>query len=464
MKNEIIQFLRENIIGKILLTGAVYKLENGNLEGVYNDKMTFSNLVTTENGFKFNMTTVTQEQVYNLDDKGARTTIAKDYTGTSVFCYELAMRKSTKQITGYMRCVSTTVQDSTMEAVVCGIFDVTFDGKELKWQENQLLYRDNPIGEDKYKPVAFHSKVRFYLDNGKVIFEYLPTLWDISPDTLEKVDKILEQIEVDISEIDLYGYDIIETSLSMVHKLQSILNDLRMRVQTYVFPTKEDEILFFKMQKPEILARLLFFYKIYRIETQCPNGSDEVIRSYINRELDNLTYFFNRNLDFYQYYRSHSTVYDEYYFVRGNADLRLCTDSAQFDKDPNFSTGYDYKVAKIIANEMLRIYLNKRLVKLETNNQIEDNLQKYLKYPFRFTGKKVFLIELGYALVSAGDINNGNVEIKEMMKFLSTVFQVDLGDYYASYIAMKERKDRTAYLHHLIDSLIKRMNEDDMKC
>ena len=45
----------------------------------------------------------------------------------------------------------------------------------------------------------------------------------------EEVDKILELIEVDISEIDLYGYDIIETSLSMVHKLQSILNDLGMR-------------------------------------------------------------------------------------------------------------------------------------------------------------------------------------------------------------------------------------------
>ena len=182
------------------------------------------------------------------------------------------------------------------------------------------------------------------------------------------VDKILEQVEVDISEIDLYGYDIIETSLSMVHKLQTVLDDLRTKIQTYIFPTKEDEILFFKTQKPELLGRLLFFYKIYKIETQCPNGSDEVIRNYINRELDNLTYFFNRNLDFYQYYRSHSTVYDEYYFVRGKVDLRLCTDSAQFDKDPNFSTGYDYKVAKIIANEMLRIYLNKRLVKLVTLN------------------------------------------------------------------------------------------------
>ena len=259
----------------------------------------------------------------------------------------------------------------------------------------------------------------------------------------EVVDKILEQVEADIFEIDLYGYDIIETSLSMVHKLQTVLDDLRTKIQTYVFPTKEEK---------------------YKIETQCPNGSDEVIRNYINRELDNLTYFFNRNLDFYQYYRSHSTVYDEYYFVRGKADLRLCTDSAQFDKDPNFSTGYDYKVAKIIANEMLRIYLNKRLVKLVTNNQIEDNLQRCFKYPFRFTGKKSYLIELGYSLVSSGDINNGNVEIKEMMNFLSTIFHIDLGDYYASYIAMKERKDRTAYLHHLIDNLVKRMNEDDMKC
>lgn len=280
----------------------------------------------------------------------------------------------------------------------------------------------------------------------------------------ELLENILSEIDVEIDEIDLYGYDIVENSLSMVHRLQAVLNDLKAKLQTYSFPAKEDEITFFKTQKPEIFGRLLFFYKIYRIETQCPNGSNDVIRNYISKELDNLTYFFNRNLDFYQYYRSHSTLYDEYYFVRGKSDLRLCTDSAQFDKDPNFSTGYDYKVAKIIANEMLRIYLNKRLVKLETNTQVEDNLQKCLKYPFRFTGKKVFLIELGYSLVSSGDINNGNVEIKEMMNFLGTVFQVELGNYYAAYIAMKERKkDRTAYLSRLQDSLVKRMDEDDSK-
>ena len=89
----------------------------------------------------------------------------------------------------------------------------------------------------------------------------------------ELANNILAQIEVDISEIDLYGYNIIDVSLSIVHRLQTALNDLRMKIQTYIFPTKEDEILFFKTQKPEILGRLLFFYKIYKIETQCPNGS-----------------------------------------------------------------------------------------------------------------------------------------------------------------------------------------------
>lgn len=280
----------------------------------------------------------------------------------------------------------------------------------------------------------------------------------------EKLADILYKVDIEIDKIDLYGYDIIETSLSMVHRLQNVLVNLRGELQTYTFPTKEEEIYFFKNQKPELLGRLLYFYKIYRIETQCPTGSNEVIRLYINKELDSLTYFFNRNLNFYQYYRSHSTIHDEHYFLRGRTDIRLCTDSAQFDKDPNFSTGYDYKVAKILANEMLRIYLNKKLQKLGSESYIEKQRQGInSKTPVRFTGKKSALIELGYALASSGDINHGNIEIKELMNYLSSMFNIDLGGYYDAYIAMKERKDRTSYLNRLIDNLTKRMNEDDSK-
>lgn len=102
----------------------------------------------------------------------------------------------------------------------------------------------------------------------------------------EYFDKILLEANSMINEIDLYDYDIIETSLSMVLRLQDVLTDLRNELQTYVFSSKEEEIFFFKNQKPELLGRLLYFYKIYRIETQCSTGSNEVIRLYIKKELD----------------------------------------------------------------------------------------------------------------------------------------------------------------------------------
>lgn len=53
----------------------------------------------------------------------------------------------------------------------------------------------------------------------------------------ELVNNILAQIEVELDDIDLYGYDIIETSLSIVRRLQKALNDLRIKLQTYTFST-----------------------------------------------------------------------------------------------------------------------------------------------------------------------------------------------------------------------------------
>lgn len=279
----------------------------------------------------------------------------------------------------------------------------------------------------------------------------------------EYIESILLKIDSEIDDFDFYDCDIIENSLAMISRLENILNELRERMANYTFASKEEEILFFKTQKPEILGRLLFFDKVYQVESKFPNGSDDVIIAYLNEKLDNLTYFFNRNLDFYQYYRSKSSLYDEYYFTRGRTDVRLYSDSSRFDRDPNFSTGFDYKVAKILANEMLRIFLNKRLQNIGKDKHLEESRARYLKHPVSFTGKKIVLIEIGYALASAGYINHGNIDIKEVMDYLGAVFNIDLGDYYAAYVGMKGRQDRTKHLNKLSQLLMERMDEDDAK-
>lgn len=164
----------------------IYQLEEGKLEGVYSDEMFFSNLVLSENGFKFDMTTTTHEKIYVLDSNKKRGAVKKDFNGVSVFRYELAERKSTSRTTGIMRLVSSTVHEHTMEGIVYGVYDLQLENSQLCWQEQQMLYRDMPADKDKYRPVAFDAKIRFYLENGKLRFEYIPAYYDFNPDKLEK--------------------------------------------------------------------------------------------------------------------------------------------------------------------------------------------------------------------------------------------------------------------------------------
>lgn len=181
MIREIEHFLRENVIGRTLHTAPVeYKLEGERLRGVYSDTMQFSDLLTSPTGMQFHMTTVTTESVY----KGDR--LLRDYTGTSIFLYKLATRRSTGLMTGFMQGVSTTVREQTMEAVVYGVSNVRIEDGALRWSERQLMYRDSPTGDGQHKPVAFDAEVGFWLDNGKTVFEYIPTFWNVDPRTMEK--------------------------------------------------------------------------------------------------------------------------------------------------------------------------------------------------------------------------------------------------------------------------------------
>lgn len=47
------------------------------------------------------------------------------------------------------------------EAVVSGIYDVRLENSVLKLSESQVLYRDQPIQDGRYKPVAFQAEHRF---------------------------------------------------------------------------------------------------------------------------------------------------------------------------------------------------------------------------------------------------------------------------------------------------------------
>lgn len=93
---------------------------------------------------------------------------------------------------------------------------------------------------------------------------------------------------------------------------------------------------------------------------------------------------------------------DKYSFVCGKLCPKLCADCTQYIHDPLFSTVYDYKVAKIICNEMLRIYLNKKMLNIDKQTIITQNRASLPANNLHRTGLKVPLVEYGYGFESRG--------------------------------------------------------------
>jgi hypothetical protein len=280
----------------------------------------------------------------------------------------------------------------------------------------------------------------------------------MKPFSNEIISKINSEIEMSCIDSDISS----DKALHMINFIRPLFEELREFTHQYSFQDVNEEISFFKDIKPFVLSKLIYFNDIYLLELRKPNGSKEVLKEYYKKKQMAITEFCNANLDFYQYYRSKSTHLDKYYFLRGRENYKLCHGCGMFDKDPLFATCYDHKVAKILAYDMLEIYLEQRLQSIDKQVVLDKSRASLPDNPFRWTAPKVAAIELGYSIYAASVLNNGNADIKEIMTYIEASFKIDLGDYYRTYLAMRERKrDRTPFLNSLIHKLLRKMDEDD---
>lgn len=125
---------------------------------------------------------------------------------------------------------------------------------------------------------------------------------------------------------------------------------------------------------------------------------------------------------------------------------------------PHFSTSHDYKVAKIIVN-----YLIQFLIEIQLNNKDQEDKLTIPK-KLNWTSSKVALIELIYSLHYQGVFNNGNSDIGLIAKYFENVFDINLGNFYQTYLELRNRKmNPTKFLDALREGLIRKMNEQDEK-
>lgn len=278
---------------------------------------------------------------------------------------------------------------------------------------------------------------------------------------MNKTGIVLQNLTEQLNFIDIEVDDIVhkcEKSIEITIKALQKVKDLVLKTG---FKSKQEEIYFFKEIKPLFTSKRIYHNSVYRIETKKPSGSSRILKKYYNNELEKLKRYFDDNLDFYKYYRTKSTYLDYKYFLRGTFDVKQSLDNFYYEADLKFTTSHDFKIAKILAHDLLQLYLEDKLKTLERKND-KLNIQRNPNSKLIWTGSKVSLTELLYALHSEGVFNNGAVDLKNIAEYFEDIFDIDLGQYRRTFLEIRVRKsERTKFINSLKENLTKRMDNSD---
>lgn len=273
------------------------------------------------------------------------------------------------------------------------------------------------------------------------------------------IEELTEEVETTLQVIEKEEIDLLRRSSRSIEVLEKAFDDLKKFTIYYVFLNKEEEIHFFKETKPTLFCKLIYWRKLYNIEMNRPKGGEDEQRDYLKRQLCRLSDYFDANRDFYKYHRSNDTRMDEYYFLRQQKTFQLTMESFYFERDPRFSTAADFKMAKIKANDKVEKYLNEELERLMHR---QDHGGASIRQKLIWTGKKIFLIELIYALYLAKVFNYGKATLREIKGYIEHIFNIDLGSNPSVYYGeMKIRKERTTFLKTLTEILTTKMDNDN---
>jgi hypothetical protein len=274
-------------------------------------------------------------------------------------------------------------------------------------------------------------------------------------------ESLMSELEHQLKLIHLETENPIQLAEQAIRSSVAVLERLKIFFIKQKRLNKKEEIEFFRDIKPKFAAKLIYYNEIYTIETNRPLGSQKTIRKYYKAELLKLKVFFIENQEFYRYYRTANNYLDYKYFVKTKYDFKLMVDSYYFQADHRFTTSHDYKVARILANDEIKVFLEEQITKLDRKT-IATQSPSPLYKGTKWTGSKVELIELIYALHTEGVFNNGTSGLKEVTTFFESSFSIDLGQFNRVFLEIRNRKsERTKFLNTLKTKLITRMDKAD---
>lgn len=276
---------------------------------------------------------------------------------------------------------------------------------------------------------------------------------------IELFNAFSEEFETQNQQFNQHKKKYIANAKDILQWAEPKMEELNNHLKKHNFESTEEEIHFFKVQKPQLMAWIIFYKEVLRIEVAKP-ATKALQKQYYLEIVEESNNYFKKEHKLFKYYRANENVLDKIYFTRNSKKDILETECFQLNIDPKVSTCYDYKLANIMARETLSVFLDNQIQYV----QRKKNKKKFVS-KWQWTGSKTDLTEMIYALQANKNINHGNVEIKELATEVGKMLNVDIQhNIYRTFINIKNRKNNKAlFMNELSTSLHNKLTEEEMQ-
>ncbi|MEA4996576.1 RteC domain-containing protein [Petrimonas sulfuriphila] len=271
---------------------------------------------------------------------------------------------------------------------------------------------------------------------------------------IQFTSSLKKEVDMKVEQIECSEISIVTKSLEASRVLTDAFKHLKAFILAYDFHNEEEEILFFKEIKPRLCFRLIYYRKIYNIEMSRPMGIDKQ-REYLCDIMNDINKYNAKRLDFVRYYRSGSSHLDNLYFLRNKMDAEQYLETFYHELDSDFSTNCDFKVAKILSNDMLSDYLIREIELLNDSGTIVGSFG-FPATKLTWKGSKAELQEQIISWDSAGTF--GDVPLTQLHSYIQSVFNIQLDSNLSrAFGDLKIRNTPTPFLDKLKNALLRRM-------
>ncbi len=271
---------------------------------------------------------------------------------------------------------------------------------------------------------------------------------------IQFTSSLKKEVDMKVEQIECSEISIVTKSLEASRVLTDAFKHLKAFILAYDFHNGEEEILFFKEIKPRLCFRLIYYRKIYNIEMSRPMGIDKQ-REYLCDIMNDINKYNAKRLDFVRYYRSGSSHLDNLYFLRNKMDAEQYLETFYHELDSDFSTNCDFKVAKILSNDMLSDYLIREIELLNDSGTIVGSFG-FPATKLTWKGSKAELQEQIISWDSAGTF--GDVPLTQLHSYIQSVFNIQLDSNLSrAFGDLKIRNTPTPFLDKLKNALLRRM-------